>query len=210
MPKRESEIDRIRIIYDRRGADELRRSGGEDLRWLCSQAVGDTLEVGIGHGRTLPYYPRNIRLSGIELSPKSLEGAERRARDLGIDADLRIGDASALPYPDDHFDTVIFSFSLCTIPDDRGAIAEAARVLRPCGRIALVEHVRSPRRLVRGLERLAEPITVRRMGDHLLRDPLDHILAEDLEVEFLERRMLGLVERLIARKPDADDLAEAV
>jgi hypothetical protein len=48
------------------------------------------------------------------------------------------------------------------------------------------------------------------MGDHLLRDPLDHILAEDLEVEYLERRMLGVVERLVARKPEADELAEAV
>ena len=51
---------------------------------------------------------------------------------------------------------------------------------------------------------------MRRLGDHLLRDPLDHIQAEDLEVEYLHRRMFGLIERLVARKPEADDLAEAV
>jgi SAM-dependent methyltransferase len=205
-----SETERIRLIYDRRGARRTSTSGGADLRWLCGQASGDTLEVGIGAGRTLPYYPASVRLSGIELSAVALEGAIRKARQLGLDANLRIGDAASLPYPDEHFDTVVFSFSLCTIPNDRAAISEAVRVLRPTGRIALVEHVRSPRLIVRGLERLAEPLTVRRQGDHLLRDPLDHILAEDLEVEYLERRMLGLVERLVARKPDADDLAEAV
>ena len=210
MPDKQSETERIRLIYDRRGARELRRSESGDLRWLCAQADGDTLEVGIGHGRTLPYYAKDIRLSAVEISPRSLEAASRRARELGIDASLRLGDAAALPYPDAHFDTVIFSFSLCTIPDDHAAICEAVRVLRPTGRIALVEHVRSPRLLIRGIERLAEPLTVRRMGDHLMRDPLDHILAEDLEVEFLERRMLGVVERLVARKPEADDLAEAV
>jgi hypothetical protein len=63
---------------------------------------------------------------------------------------------------------------------------------------------------VRALERLLDPIEVRRMGDHLMRDPLDHVLAEGMEIEFLERRMLGVIERLAARKPQADELEEAV
>lgn len=210
MPANESETDRIRLIYDRRANAAPPRSGGADLRWLCRQARGDTLEVGIGRGRTLPYYPSDVTLTGIELSPVALGWAIRQASELGRQADLKLGDASSLPFGDEHFDTVLFSFSLCTIPDDRRAISEAVRVLRQGGRIALVEHVRSPRILIRGVERLAEPLMMRRMGDHLLRDPLDHILAEDLEVEYLERRMLGVVERLVARKPEADELAEAV
>lgn len=214
MPDRSSETEReterIRLIYDRRSRSEPRDSGGADLRWLCSQAHGETLEVGIGRGRSLPYYPRSVHLTGIELSEVALDGAIKRAREIGLEADLRAGDAAALPFLDEHFDTVVFSFSLCTIPDDRQAIAEAARVLRLGGRIALVEHVRSPRLLVRSVERLAEPLTMRRMGDHLLRDPLEHILAEELEVEYLERRMLGVVERLVARKPEINYLAEAV
>jgi SAM-dependent methyltransferase len=210
VPTKQSETDRIRSIYDRRAATPERESGGADLRWLCGQARGDTLEVGIGQGRTLPCYPAGIRLTGIELSPAMLGQAVRRARELGREVDLRVGDAAALPFPDEHFDTIVFCFSLCTIPDDRRAIAEAARVLRTGGRIALVEHVRSPRRAIRVIERLVEPIEFRRLGDHLLRDPLDHILAEDMEVEYLERRMMGIVERLVARKPESNDLAEAV
>ncbi len=210
MTSHESETERIRLIYDRRASTSPPRSGGQDLRWLGSQARGATLEVGIGAGRTLPYYPADVHLSGIELSQASLDRAIRHARELGLDANLRLGDAASLPYPDEHFDTVIFAFALCTIPDDRAAIAEAVRVLRPTGRIALVEHVRSPNRLIRVIEKIVEPIEMRRLGDHLLRDPLDHIQREDLEVEYLQRRMMGLIERLVARKPKSDDLAEAV
>jgi ubiquinone/menaquinone biosynthesis C-methylase UbiE len=180
------------------------------LRWLCGQAEGNTLEIGIGQGRTLPFYPPGIHLTGIELSTVALETAQSRALELGVHASLHQGDAAALPFPDDHFETVVFSYVLCTVPDDRQAVAEAVRVLCPGGRLLLVEHVRSPHILVRVLERLLEPITMRRLGDHLLREPLDHVLAEGLEVERLERSWLGVLERMVAHKPEADELAEAV
>jgi ubiquinone/menaquinone biosynthesis C-methylase UbiE len=210
MPAPQSETDRIRRIYDRRSATAAPSTADAGCRWACSQAEGETLEIGIGRGRTLPFYPRDVRLTGIELSEVALEVAQRRAQELGLNATLRQGDAAALPYPDEHFDTVVFCYALCTIPDDRAAVAEAVRVLRPGGALLLVEHVRSPHLLIRLLERLFDPIEVRRTGDHLLREPLDHVLAEDLEVEVLERRMLGIVEWLAARKPESNELAEAV
>jgi SAM-dependent methyltransferase len=210
MPTHYTETERIRRIYDRRAATAPPAMGDANLRWLCGQAEGETLEIGIGRGRTLPFYPPDVHLTGIELSDVALEIARRRARELGVVATLRQGDAAAVPYPDEHFDTVVFSFVFCTIPDDRRAVAEAVRVLRPGGRLLLVEHVRSPNLILRTIERLAEPITLRRMGDHLLREPLDHLLAEGLEIELLERRWLGVLERIAARKPKADELAEAV
>jgi ubiquinone/menaquinone biosynthesis C-methylase UbiE len=210
MTDHDAETERIRRIYDRRAVTASKPRGDDNLRWLCEQAEGDTLEVGIGRGRTLPFYPPDVHLTGIELSSVALEIARRRADELGIPATLRQGDAAALPYPDDHFETVVFSFVLCTIPDDRGAVAEAARVLRPGGRLLLVEHVRSPNPAVRIIERLLEPIALWRLGDHLLREPLDHVLAEGLELERLERSWFGVVERLAARKPEADELAQAV
>ena len=195
-------------MYDRHPRRE--RSGTADLRWMCEQVDGETLEVGIGRGRSLPFYPPAIQLHGVDISRVSLAATERRAHELGVKADLREADAASLPYPDESFDTVVFCFSLCTIPDDRRAIAEAARVLRCGGKLVVVEHVRSPRRVVHAVQRLAEPLTLRFQADHLTRDPLEYILAEELEIEFLERRMLGIVERLVARKPEADELEEAV
>jgi len=85
-----------------------------------------------------------VRLTGVELSPKMLEIAQRRAREIGLEADLRAGDAQDLPFRGASFDTVVCTLGLCTIPDDPGAVAEAARVLRPGGYLLLLEHVRSP------------------------------------------------------------------
>jgi ubiquinone/menaquinone biosynthesis C-methylase UbiE len=202
MSTREAETERIRRIYDR--ASLTAPPGSEaGCRWVCSRTEGDTLEVGIGRGRTLPYYPPGIRLSGLELSEVALGVAAGRAKELGLQIDLRQGDATALPYPDEQFDSVVFCYVLCTVPDDRAAVAEAVRVLRPGGRLLLIEHVRSPHLVVRAIERLLDPIEVRRMADHLVREPLDHVLAEGLEIEELERHWLGLMERLAARKPEA-------
>jgi SAM-dependent methyltransferase len=198
------ETARIRAIYDQGGEALTPREGGwflgDSRQWLAGQARGDTLEVGIGTGLTLPYYAPDVRLTGIELSPVMLAMARRRATDLGLDASLRLGDAMRLDVPDASVDTVVFCLVLCTVPDDRGAIMEAARVLRPGGRLVALEHVRSPNPIVRFAERLWEPIGSRRYADHPLRDPVDHLAGAGLTIESLERRRLGIVERLVARR----------
>jgi ubiquinone/menaquinone biosynthesis C-methylase UbiE len=102
------------------------------------------LELAFGTGRNLPYYPADVRLTAIELSPRMLEIGRQRANELGRKVDLRLGDAQALEFHDQSFDTVIITFGLCTIPDDRAAVTEAHSVLRPGGRLVLLEHVRSP------------------------------------------------------------------
>lgn len=173
-------------------------SGGRE--WACSQASGDVLEIAVGSGRNFSYYPPAIRLTGIELSSAMLELARSRAVELGLEADLRLGDAEALEFPDESFDTVVCTFSLCSIPDDRKAVTEAERVLRPGGRLILLEHVGSPALPVRAVQRLLDPLSVRFEGDHLVREPLDHVRAQGLQVDHLERSKWGIVERLAARK----------
>ena len=201
------ETARIRAIYDRMASRYDRKAGdggraiGDGRAWLAMQASGKTLEVGIGTGLTIALYPEDVRLAGIELSPAMLQIAQDRATSAGRMADLRLGDATDLPFPDANFDTVTFCLVLCTVPDERRAVAEAVRVLRPGGRMVAFEHVRSPNRAVRFVERLVEPFAIRRDGDHLLRDPLDCLAEHDLEVEHLDRRFFGVMERLIARKP---------
>ncbi len=173
-------------------------AGGRD--WVCSQATGNVLEIAVGTGRNFEHYPANVRLTGIDLSESMLAIAKRTAKSLGRQADLRVGDAQALEFPPESFDTIVCTLSLCSVPDDRKAVSEAKRVLRPGGRFLLLEHVASPRRAVRAVQRMLDLITVRLEGDHLVREPLAHLRQEGFEVERLERLKWGIVERVAARK----------
>jgi ubiquinone/menaquinone biosynthesis C-methylase UbiE len=174
---------------------------GEGREWVCSQAEGDVLEIAVGTGRNLRHYPEAVRLTGIELSPAMLELARREAAEAGRNADLRVGDAESLDFGDESFDTVTCTLALCTIPDDRAAVAEMWRVLRPGGRLVLLEHVRSPLPSIRAGQRVLEPLFLRVEHDHLTREPLQHVQEAGFVVERLERSKLGIVERLAARKP---------
>jgi ubiquinone/menaquinone biosynthesis C-methylase UbiE len=169
--------------------------------WVCSQAMGETLEVGVGTGLNLPFYSRAVRLTGIDLSPAMLAIARRQAPQLDHAVELREADAHALPYPDDAFDTVVCTFSLCAIPDDRQAIAEMYRVLRPAGRLLLADHVAGSSWPVRAVQRLLETFTIPTGGEHFLRRPSKQLGAQGFEIEQQERFKLGIVERVAARKP---------
>ena len=174
---------------------------GSGRRWIASQAEGDVLEIGVGTGRNLEHYPPDVRLTGIDFSPPMLEIARQRAKTLGRQFDLRVGDAQALDFPDESFDTVVCTLALCSIPDDRKAVSEAKRVLRPGGRFLVLEHVGSPVLPVRAVLKMLNWIAVRTVGDHLMREPLEHLQAEGFRVERFERLKWGIVERLAARKP---------
>ena len=202
--------DRARRIYDRTAKRYDRQIAfferilfGGGRRWVCSQARGDTLEIAFGTGRNLPYYPSEVRLTGVELSPRMAELAEQNAASLGSAADLRVGDAQALEFEDEVFDTAVSTLTLCTIPDSRAAVEEVYRVLRPGGLFVLLEHVRSPVRSVRAIQWLLNPLAVLFEADHLLREPRADLEAAGFTVERVERSKLGIVERIAARKPGA-------
>ncbi len=203
-----SETERIRRIFDKQAPkydksmarfERLLFAGNRD--WVCARAEGKVLELAAGTARNLPFYSAEVKLTGVELSPEMAELGRRRAEELGRQIDMRVGDAEALPFPDDSFDTIVCTFGLCTVPDDAAAVSEAKRVLRPGGRILLAEHVRSPNPVVRTLQRVLEPFAHRLGGDHLLREPLDHIVAEGFEVDEVQRLKVGWVELIAATKP---------
>ncbi|OXM46082.1 class I SAM-dependent methyltransferase [Amycolatopsis alba] len=186
--------------YDREMQFLDRKLFGDSRAWACGQADGDVLEVAVGTGLNLPLYPEGVMLTGIDLSDGMLAIARARAERLGHPVTLRRADAHDLPFEAGSFDTVVCTLGLCAIPDDGKALREMTRVLRPGGRLVLLDHVASSSRVVRGLQWLAEKVTVPMAGEHFLRRPLDKIGGLGLTVEHRERFKLGLVERLVARK----------
>src|SRR5436189_1609213 len=182
--------------------DRVLFAGGRE--WACSLAKGEVLEIAIGSGRNLDFYPEGMKLTAIEFSPEMLELARKRAAELGREVDLRLGDAQDLDLPDESFDTIICTLALCTIPDPHRAVTEAHRVLRPGGRYVAFEHVRSPVTPVRAVERMLDPLFVRFEGDHLVREPLEYLRPAGFEIEQLQRSKWGIVERVVARKPAAE------
>jgi ubiquinone/menaquinone biosynthesis C-methylase UbiE len=195
--------DRLAPSYDR----QMRRLepllfGRDQRAWICGQARGDVLEVAIGTGLNLPRYPPGVRLTGVDLSPVMLAAAGKRAAGLGLTVDLVEAAAEQLPYSDASFDTVLCTLSLCSVADDRAAIAEMHRVLRPGGgRLLLLDHVAASNRVLLALQRLWEKVTLHFAGDHQTRHPLPLVEAAGFHVEDSDRFKAGTVERLRAVKP---------
>jgi ubiquinone/menaquinone biosynthesis C-methylase UbiE len=159
------------------------------------------LEVAVGTGLNLPFYPDDVELTGLDLSEPMLDIARDRAGKSGRSVTLRQGNAHHLPFGDAAFDTMVCTFGLCAIPDADAALDEMIRVLRPGGALILVDRIESSSRIARGVQRLLELVTVPLGGEYFLRRPLRKVQARSLEIEQRQRFKLGLVERLIARKP---------
>jgi ubiquinone/menaquinone biosynthesis C-methylase UbiE len=174
-------------------------TGGRE--WLTSRARGQVLEVAVGTGRNLPGYPAEVTLAGIELSPAMLAIARQRAADLGREVDLRDGDAERLPFDDASFDTVLCALSLCTIPSPEAAVGEMRRVLRPGGRLLLLDHIGSTWPPLYAAQWLAERVTIRTAGEHFTRRQLPLVQAAGFQVVETERLKAGTVERIHAVKP---------
>jgi ubiquinone/menaquinone biosynthesis C-methylase UbiE len=173
--------------------------GREHRAWACSWATGVTLEVAIGTGLNLANYPPTVRLTGIDITPEMLVLARDRAADLGMPVTLCEGDAQDLPFPDGTFDTVLSTYSMCSVPDEGRAILEMKRVLKNGGRLILVDHVRSSVAPIYWIQRLME-LAPSRGERELTRRPITHVRAAGFLVEENDRSRAGIIERLVAGK----------
>ena len=192
--------DKAAPSYDRQIAFFERIWFGGGREWLGERAHGRVLEIAVGTGRSLEHYPPGVSLSGIELSPAMLVRARDHAAVLGLDADLREGDAAALPFGDESFDTVVCSLALCSIPEPRRAIAEMHRVLAPGGQLLLLDHVRSTNPFLLAGQWLAEQVTGRLSGEYFTRRQLPLVEAAGFTVAEWERLKAGTIERVRAVK----------
>ncbi|MEU5029470.1 class I SAM-dependent methyltransferase [Streptomyces milbemycinicus] len=128
---------KINAVAEAHGAIEHRQE-------LLAEATGLVVEIGAGTGANFCHYPpRADRVIAVEPEPRLRAQAERAAADARVHVEVRAGRAEALPVPDSSADAVVASLVLCTIADVPKALAEAARVLKPGGRLFFYEHIRS-------------------------------------------------------------------
>jgi demethylmenaquinone methyltransferase/2-methoxy-6-polyprenyl-1,4-benzoquinol methylase len=178
---------------------ELMRYG----KWrkeVFSGLEGRVLEVGVGTGKNIPYYPDDCEMVGIDISSKMLSHAKKRAAGKK-NISLLVMDAEHMGFVDDCFDYVITTFVLCSIPDPVSALTEMKRVCKSEGTIINLEHMRSSNRAIAFVEDLFNPITTSITGVNINRETVENIRKAGLEI--IEERKLAMkdVFRLIRSKP---------
>ena len=139
---------------------------------IVPQASGDVLELGCGGGINMAFYdPSKINsFSGVDPSPALLDRSREAAQAIGLDADIRGGIGEALPFDDASFDTVLITFTLCSVDDQKQVLSEMRRVLRPDGKALFLEHGAAPDASVQKWQRRIEPVWKRIGGGcHLTR-----------------------------------------
>lgn len=160
---------------------------------IVPQAEGRVLELGIGMGRNLAFYdPAKVtELRGVDPSPELRAMAMAAERPAGLSVSIENGTAEALPYDDASFDTVVCTFTLCSVCTPAAALAEARRVLKPTGRFLFCEHGLAPDPDVAKWQRRIEPVWKRIAGGcHLTRPVASAIAAAGFKLGKVETMYL--------------------
>lgn len=176
-------------FYDRAMKSTEEAGMREIRREALAGAKGRTIDIGAGTGLNIDLFPPEVsELVLAEPDPHMLKRLRAKLAESGREASVVPSPAEKLPFEDDSFDTAVFTLVLCTVPDPAAALAEAARLLRPGGKLLFVEHVRSEDPgLARWQDRLEGPWRFLGDGCHCNRDTAATIDASPFEIEKVEK-----------------------
>lgn len=198
------------IVYDRIFTNVFSKRINRVISSMDLEPGSRVLEVGVGTGLSLTAYPPHCEVLGVDLAEDMLSRAQRKIDRKGFDhVELAVGDAQALDFPDESFDYVTSFHVVSVVPDARAMMREMTRVCRPGGRLVIINHFRSPRKLVSSVVDRLDPIT-RRLGWRTTLSASE--LLEDVELEDVRRFKTSpqsLFTVMIARKPDPDQRVQA-
>jgi ubiquinone/menaquinone biosynthesis C-methylase UbiE len=161
---------------------------------------GMVLEVGVGTGKNLKYYPEDCSVIGIDNSEGMLEKAREKAKGTK-NVTLLLMDAEHLEFSDNSFDYVITTFVLCSIPDPVKALKEMHRVLKPDGEMINLEHMRSNNRWIAAYEDFINPISVELTGINVNRKTVENIGKAGFKIKDVKNLAFKDVFRKIRSKP---------
>ncbi len=154
--------ERLSPVYDLLFDKIFHPGRVEAVKLLGLQPADHVLEVGIGTGLNLPLYPRHCQITGVDLSEPMLRKAEEKVRELGLgNVTLRVMDAQHLLFPDSHFDHVLAAYTISVVPDPVRTLQEIKRVCRPGGRIVILNHFQSEKKVLGTIEELMAPFCMK-------------------------------------------------
>ncbi len=165
-------------------------------RELMKEVSGNVLEVGVGTGKNLEYYPREVKITAIDFSPRMIDKAGQKVRELERHSDLRVMDVQDMSFRDNSFDTVVTSCVFCSVPDPVKGLKEIRRVCKPGGKVVMLEHVRSQKAVLGPLMDILNPVPFHMYGANINRDTIQNLkLAgfRDIEVRDLWLDIVKLI-----------------
>ena len=198
-------MDRIDAQRYDRGMWLLEHARLRDLRRaLLAEARGAVLEIGAGTGANLPLYDDGVAVTAVELRPEQLAAAARKARATPHAGDVAVAAADAhwLPFPNAAFDTAVATLVFCSVAQPDAVLAELRRVLRPGGRLLLLEHVRGQTSWTRRLTDWLHPLWFALQGEcHLNRETAVTVASAGFRLVHTSSHARGLVQTMIAEAP---------
>ena len=185
--------DRQAALYDLREAPmELFVGRWRRRLWRQIPPGSRVLEVGVGTGKNMRHYPPGASVTAVDFSPKMLARAVRRARRLRIDVELALMDAQAMAFRDGAFDVIVATCVFCSVPDPLRGLREVARVLRPDGRVLLLEHMRSRLPVLGRCMDWLNPLSVWLQGVNINRDTLGNVEKAGLRARRADNLLLDV------------------
>ena len=166
-----------------------------------SYAYGHVLEVGVGTGKNLPYYNKDVDLTAIDFSPGMLEIAKSKKTEAYLKVlNLYEMDIQDLKFKDDTFDTVISTFVFCTVPDPIAGLKEVYRVLKPEGKVIFLEHMKSKYLVLNIFLYFMNIVSTRILGTSMIRETQKNIEQADFTIVSVENKLFDIVRLIIATK----------
>jgi len=199
--KVKARFDRIAWIYDLMESPMEWMSVSDWRRELIGTVSGKVLEVGVGTGKNLPYYPPETELTGVDISPKMLKRAQGKAEALGMKAEFSVMDIEQMTFPDESFDYVVSTFVFCSVPDPVRGLQEVRRVLRKQGTALFLEHVRSESRILGYIMDLLNPVVRSLIGPNINRRTVENVKNAGLEIISVEDMGSStIMKKIVARR----------
>lgn len=166
-----------------------------------SRTSGKVLEVGIGTGKNLPYYPLETDLTGIDFSSGMLNIAREKTDLIGLQrCQLIEMDIEHMSFPDEMFDSAVSTFVFCTVPHPDQGLRELYRVLKPGGKAIFLEHMKSNSQWLNGvlwvMERFATPL----LGTSMLRETQKSITNAGFTILSSENKIFDILRLIVAAK----------